>query len=74
MTYDQPIVSEEYEVLRAQYSDLQDEYSKLFKQQYSKEKENLDLTGHIYSKKKDKNIYEAEKMLKKAWSSKALEL
>lgn len=41
--------------MKAQYDDLQDEYSKLFKRQYSKEKENHDLTGHIYTGNKSKS-------------------
>ena len=49
------IFSEEFQILKAQYDDLQDEYSKLFKRQYSKEKENHDLTGHIYTGNKSKS-------------------
>ena len=41
--------------MKAQYDDLQDEYSKLFKRQYSKEKANHDLTGHIYTGNKSKS-------------------
>ena len=59
----------DYEVLKAQYEDLQSEYCKLFKGQYSKDKENCDLTGHIYSKNENSHNTIKNK-LHKAKSSK----
>lgn len=46
--------NQEHEILKAQYDELQFEYSRLFQEQYSREKENCGLPGRIYTGKRDR--------------------